>query len=108
MPYATPYGTGAQYGTTRSTNGLAIASLVCSILWIFWLGSMLAVVFGFVSLSQIRRSGGTQGGKGLSVAGITVGFIGLALLVLTIALLAAGVIHCKNGHCTSTGFTGPT
>jgi hypothetical protein len=88
------------------TNGLAIASLICSILWIFWIGSLLGVIFGFVGLSQIRRVGGAQGGKGLAVAGIVIGFIGLALLVLSIALLASGVIHCRNGHCGTTGFTG--
>ena len=31
--------------TTR-TNGLAIASMVLGILWIYWIGSILALVFG--------------------------------------------------------------
>jgi uncharacterized membrane protein len=94
----------------RRTNGLAIAALVCAIVWILWIGSLLGVIFGFVSLNQIRRSGGTQGGKGLAVAGIVVGFVGLGILVLYIALIASGVIHihCNNGHCTVTGLTGTT
>jgi hypothetical protein len=31
-----------------STNGLSIAALVLGIVWIFGLGSILAVIFGFV------------------------------------------------------------
>jgi uncharacterized membrane protein len=90
------------------TNGLAIASLICAILWVFWIGSLLGVIFGFVGLNQIRRTGGAQGGKGLAIAGIVIGFVGIAFLVLSIALLATGAIHCRNGHCGTTGFTGST
>src|SRR5437879_6309887 len=61
------------------TNGLAIASLVLGILWIFWLGSILAVVFGHVALGQIRRS--KQSGRGLAIAGLTLGWLGLGLLI---------------------------
>jgi hypothetical protein len=28
------------------TNGLAIASMVLGIVWVYWLGSVLALVFG--------------------------------------------------------------
>ena len=49
----------------RGTNGLAIAALVLGILWLCAVGSVLAIVFGFVALSQIKRSG--QGGRGLAM-----------------------------------------
>ena len=52
----------AGYPTTR-TSGLAIASLVLGIVWIFWLGSILAVIFGHVALSQIKRSMGAAHGS---------------------------------------------
>jgi hypothetical protein len=61
---------------TPSTNGLAIASLVCGLVWIWWFGSVLAIVFGHVALGQIRRSGGMQGGRGLAIAGLVLGYIG--------------------------------
>jgi hypothetical protein len=68
------------------TNGLAVASLVLGILWIFWLGSLLALVFGFIAKGQIERSNGAQGGKGLAIAGIVLGCVGACTLLLVILL----------------------
>jgi hypothetical protein len=62
------------------TNGLAIASMVLGIIWLYWLGSILAVIFGHIALSQIKRS--NQGGKGMAVAGLVLGYIGLAVLIV--------------------------
>jgi hypothetical protein len=58
---------------TAQTNGFAIASLVTSLLGFFCaggIGSVVALVLGYVALSQIRRSGGTQEGRGLALAGV--------------------------------------
>jgi hypothetical protein len=78
---------------TRATNGLAIASLVLSLLWIWGLGSLLAVILAVRARTQIRDSGGRQGGDGLAVAGLVIGIIGLAGTVLaTIAVFAVGTI----------------
>jgi hypothetical protein len=70
-------------------NGLAIASLVLGICWIYWVGSVLAVIFGHVALGQIARSNGTQQGRGMAVAGLVLGWIGVAILLI-ILLAAAG------------------
>ena len=67
---------------SRSVNGFAIASLVCSVAWFLWLGSVLGVVFGHVALRQIKRDGGRQGGKGLAIAGLVVGYLAVGLLAL--------------------------
>jgi hypothetical protein len=73
------------------TNGLAIASLVLGILWLYWVGSVLALIFGYVSKRQIDDSNGMQTGRGLAIAGIVLGWIGVAVLViLLIALLISG------------------
>jgi hypothetical protein len=73
----------------RPTNGLAIASLILGILWIYWVGSVLALIFGYVARNQIRQRG--DAGDGLAVAGIVLGWIGVAMIVLLIVLfLAAG------------------
>src|SRR3954469_23491994 len=40
----------------QTTNGMAVASLVLGIVWLFWVGSILAVIFGYVGKSQIDRS----------------------------------------------------
>ncbi|MHB8718205.1 MAG: DUF4190 domain-containing protein [Candidatus Dormibacteria bacterium] len=74
----------ASWGST-STNGLAIASLVLGILWVYWIGSILAVIFGHIALSQ--TSARQQGGRGLAIAGLALGYIGVALLVVVIVAL---------------------
>jgi hypothetical protein len=63
------------------TNGLAIAAVVMGIAgvlsaWVL-LPSILAVVFGLVSRSQIKRSAGMQEGRGLAIAGLVLGADGL-------------------------------
>ena len=89
-----PYGYGQQipYGApaTKKTNGLAIASLVCSCAGILFLGvpGILGIVFGFVARSQIRKANGSQGGEGLALAGIIVGFAWIAILVVIFVVAA--------------------
>jgi hypothetical protein len=83
-----------------STNGLAIASLVCSLVVVFGIGSVLGIVFGFVAKSQIRQSNGTQKGNGLATAGIIIGFALIGIFILFVIVAAAtGGFHT----CTSTG-----
>jgi hypothetical protein len=66
---------------------MAIASLVLGILWLWGLGSLLALIFGMVGRNQIDASAGHQGGRGLAVAGIVLGIIGLAGAVLVTILV---------------------
>src|SRR4051794_23365971 len=80
-PYAPP-------PPVPETNGLAIASLTAGILWLGWLGSIAAVIFGHVALAQIKRSGGRETGQGLAVAGLVLGWFGVGVLLL-IVLAAA-------------------
>jgi hypothetical protein len=70
------------------TNGLAIASLTAGILWLGWLGSIAAVIFGHVALAQIKRSGGREGGQGLAVAGLVLGWFGVGTLLLVVLAAA--------------------
>jgi hypothetical protein len=103
-PYGPPPGPYAQYPPpyapsgyqTASTNGLAIASLVLGLVgWMACgIGSVVAVVLGFVARSQIRASQGRQGGDGLALAGIILGFIAIGLVVL---LIVAGRVSNSNG-----------
>jgi len=64
---------------------MSIASLVLGILSIpmcfLFLPAILAIVFGFVGLGQIKNRPG-QSGRGLSIAGIILGGIGLVLPVV--------------------------
>jgi hypothetical protein len=75
---------------SQSTNGLAVAALICGLLWFGWLGSALAIVFGHVALGQIRRAGGRQGGRALAIAGLALGYFGALTFVLTMAVAIGG------------------
>jgi hypothetical protein len=79
------------YPPAPETNGMAIASLIAGFLWMAWLGSFAAIVFGHVALSQINESQGRQGGRGMAIAGLVLGYMGAGTLLLFVlaALLGA-------------------
>ncbi|MDQ3987118.1 MAG: DUF4190 domain-containing protein [Actinomycetota bacterium] len=72
------------YPASPKTNGMAIASLILGILWVCWVGSILALVLGYVGKNQIDNSQGAETGRGLAIAGIALGWIGVAFLVWAI------------------------
>ena len=63
------------------TNELAIASLCLGIVWIFGIGSALAIILALRSLKQIRESDGTQGGRSLAITGLIAGLAGISSLI---------------------------
>jgi hypothetical protein len=85
-PAPRPYTTVAPH----STNGLAIASLVLGILWLYWVGSILALIFGYIARQQITQRQGMQDGRGMATAGIVLGWIGVGFLVLFLVVGALG------------------
>jgi len=84
QPYSPP--------SQGQTNGLAITSLVLGIAGFFvsclgivsWI---LALVFGYRARTQIDESGGAQKGRGMAVAGIVLGWVGLALMVVVLIVI---------------------
>jgi hypothetical protein len=87
-PYPPPGAGAPVYVAAPRNNGLAIASMVLGIVWVYWIGSILAVIFGHIALSQIKRSRGAQRGRGMAIAGVVLGYVGIALLVVTIVVVA--------------------
>lgn len=69
-------------------NGLAIASMVLGIVWIYGIGAALALIFGYRARRQIQASGGAESGGGMATAGIVLGWVGLAGLLALVALFA--------------------
>jgi hypothetical protein len=82
--YPAPYGApgGYPYAPPQRTNGMAIASMVLGILWIYWIGSILALIFGYMARNQIRERG--EGGAGMATAGIVLGWIGVGIFVVVV------------------------
>jgi hypothetical protein len=103
--YGYPSGGGSYGYAPETTNGLAIAGFVCSLFfWVYGVGAVLGIIFGFIARSQIRQSGNTQKGDGLALAGIIIGFIGIAIGVVLVIVLVAYAHHCDqlgNNFCTS-------
>ena len=59
---------------------LAVLSLVCSVLWLFGVGSLLGIVFGVIARKQIKHT--HQPGSDMALAGIVAGAIALFFTVL--------------------------
>lgn len=94
QPYNAPPNYAQQYPQPRTGNGRAIAALVLGILAVVlcWLSIfdivfvVLAIVFGFLGLSDAKR-GGT--GRGMALTGLICGVVGaLAATTLTVVILA--------------------
>ena len=57
----------------------AIASLVCSVLFMCAPASIAAVVLGHLALIDIKRTAGQMSGKGMAIAGLVMGYLGIGL-----------------------------
>jgi hypothetical protein len=62
-----------------AVNSFAMASLLFALL-----GGLISLVFGFVALSQIKRTG--ERGRGLAIAGIIIGFVWVLAIVAFFAI----------------------
>jgi len=90
---------GAPVPSAQKTNGMAVTALVSGILGFTMcpgIGSVVALVTGYIARGQIERSGGTEGGHGMAIAGIVMGWIGVALVVLTILAFLFGMFALLN------------
>ncbi|HXH49683.1 MAG TPA: DUF4190 domain-containing protein [Terriglobia bacterium] len=75
---------------TPVTSGKATASLILGIFFFVFPAAVLAVVFGHLSRSEIKRSGGRLTGAGRALAGLILGYAGVSVIPLLI--IAAIVI----------------
>ena len=90
-PGSSPYPPPGSVGG-RATNALAVVAMVLGILWIWWVGSILALVFGYIALRQIRA--GNQSGRRMALAGIVLGWFGVAAAILALI----GAAAAAGGH----------
>ena len=93
-----PYGGQAPQPLQR-TNGMSVAALISGILGLtifFGIGSVAALIFGYVARGQIKRSQGQESGNGMAIAGIVMGWIGVVVSVVLIGLLFVGSIALFN------------
>jgi len=71
-------------------NGLAIASLVLSVVGL----SLIANILGHIALSQIKRTG--EQGSVLALIGVIVGYVGILVaivaVIIAVVMLASGLL----------------
>ncbi len=81
------------------TSSQAVWSLVLGILSMtcLWLaGAIPAILLGIFAMRNIDRSGGTLKGRGLGIAGIVTGSIGIFTGVFTLAILTSLALPAYN------------
>lgn len=99
-PYATqgqPYPSPPYAAPARSTNGVAVAAMICGIVGLLFSPAIIAflvpiiipiaaVVLGHIAMSQLKRTPGT-GGKGMALTGLILGYIPLAFSLLGLIVI---------------------
>ena len=83
------------YAARPPYDGLAITSFILGVLWFGWLGSIVAVILGHIALRNIRRTHAS--GRGLAIAGLVLGYVGLSTLALFILFGIIGAVSGSGG-----------
>ncbi len=102
------------YGYPQSpngpTNGKATASLwtgIGALVLTFCCGlgvfGVVPVVLGVMARSEIRRSGGQQGGEGMALAGIITGAVAVVLSLAVIVVIVFAIASGSGTFSTSSG-----
>jgi len=92
----------AAYPQGPKTNTLAIVSLVSSLVGVFVIpiiGQIVGIITGHMSLSQIKQTG--EGGRGLGLAGVIIGWVSLGLWILGIIALVLFFVAVGSAGMTS-------
>ncbi|HEY8834860.1 MAG TPA: DUF4190 domain-containing protein [Chthoniobacterales bacterium] len=86
-----PSGTVISTSPSPPASGLAIGSLVASLIPLMLLGQITGLILGIIALRKIKQSRGTVGGKGFAIAGVTIsGLILLFVIGVLVLLIATG------------------
>lgn len=72
------------------SSGKALASLIFGLFFFVCPAAVVAIVFGHLSLSEIRKSAGRLTDRGMAMAGLILSYIGIAIIpfVLIVAAIA--------------------
>lgn len=85
---ASGYGSGYAGSPSRPSNTMALVSLISGIVGLTllpFIGSVVAVITGFMARKQIAQTG--EEGSGLATAGLIMGWIGVVLGILIVILV---------------------
>ena len=98
-PQASPSASNQTLNAARqpvaSTNTLAIIALVTSLLGVHLAG----IICGHIALSQIKTTG--ESGRGLALAGLIIGYVGVVVVVLFVAFWIAAIASISGGYVSA-------
>jgi hypothetical protein len=60
---------------------------------LYWLGSILALIFGYVAKGRSIGRRGRQGGRGMAIAGIVLGWVGIGMIAVGIIAFLVSKPH---------------
>jgi len=103
---APPVSPAADFVLLPETSGKAIFSMVCGFLGLFPPAAIVAVVFGHISLSEIRKSGGRLSGRGLAITGLVLGYGGVALGIVWLVLIGISIPTAMRAQRGTTAVRG--
>jgi hypothetical protein len=92
----------SQYASSPPTNTMAIVSLIAGVVSWFalpLLAGVVAIVTGHMARNQIRTSFGREGGDGLALVGLVLGYLNLIASCVLPLLILGGVISV-GGICS--------
>jgi uncharacterized membrane protein YjfL (UPF0719 family) len=81
------------------TSKLAIFSLVLGLVGLFCLsifGGIPAIILGHKARRNIRESRGAEGGAGMALAGLILGYVSIAMAVISLIVAIPMVIQAKK------------
>lgn len=91
-------GSDMQSANARDNSTLAIVSFVFGVIgflsswWLFSIPSIVAIITGHIARSKIAKSGGELDGDGLALAGLILGYVVLAIYLLIVLIVGAGIM----------------
>jgi len=89
------------------THPLATAALICGLAGLcFWPAEIAAIILGILGMNKIRESRGFYAGYGMAKAGMIIGIVYFALLILLgilYVLFVIGII--AFGAASGAGYT---
>ncbi|SEE16179.1 DUF4190 domain-containing protein [Ruania alba] len=71
--------------------GLGIGGIVLTCMWVGWLAAIGAVITGFMARKAVAEGRASNGG--MALAGIILGFVGIAATIVLIVLAVIGVAY---------------
>jgi hypothetical protein len=105
---APPLGAAAAMAYTQQSDyvvvpqcGLAIASMVCGILslltcYVHGLAAIPAVICGHMAIKKIRESSFPMAGRGMAIAGLVTGYLGILFQIATLVFLGFFIFQFKK------------